>query len=285
VTHGRDRGAIAYREREPEAKTALLLKINEERVAAGVAPLEYDLVGAKAGDDFCAESARTGSVGHWDVEGRAPYLRWALAGGVDHHAENLASVSRTGFAIRDSAKALLLDAHARMMAETPPDNGHRQTVLSPLYTHVGIGLAVVGGEFRMTEEYSRRVAEWIAVPEGPVPAGTLAPFALKLPSGWNPGVVEIAYEPAPKPLSLQEIARRGAYEYPRTVTRLFPMLPSNLRWASGDRGDFPVNGDRLDIKVPLTSGPGHYYVLVYAGRGETSGKPLSPMTGALIVAE
>ena len=44
-----------------------------------------------------------------------------------------------------------------MMAEKPPDDGHRQAILDPLWTHVGIGVALEGGEFRMTEEFTRHV--------------------------------------------------------------------------------------------------------------------------------
>lgn len=37
----------------------------------------------------------------------------------------------------------------------PPRDGHRRTILNPDYTHVGIGFAVAGGEFRLTEEFTR----------------------------------------------------------------------------------------------------------------------------------
>ena len=29
-----------------------------------------------------------------------------------------------------------------MMAEKPPDDGHRRAILDPLWTHVGIGVAL-----------------------------------------------------------------------------------------------------------------------------------------------
>ena len=211
VRFGPDRGRVAGAEREPAAKAALLSRINAERRAAGVPPLKYDLFAARVGDAFCLDAAVTGVSGHWDLAGRAPYLRWALAGGVDYHAENACSYSRIGGGFReDEASSLLLQAHGRMMAERPPDDGHRQTVLDPLWTHVGIGFAAAGGEVRMTEEYSRRLAEWVEMPASPLPPGSVAPFAMRLPAGWNVGVIEVAFERFPKPLTAAETRRRGS---------------------------------------------------------------------------
>jgi len=194
-------------------------------------------------------------------------------------------VSRTGAAIRpEELAACLMDAHARMMAERPPDDGHRQTVLNPIWTHVGIGVALVGGEFRMTEEYSRRIAQWVEIPSEPVPAGGSAAFAAQLASDWSVGAIEVAFEKAPEPLSAREIASRGGYQYPPLVSRLLPVPGGGLRYSDGSRGDFPVTGGRIDARIPLRAGPGNYYVLVYAGRGAIAGRRLSAVTGALIVA-
>ena len=145
VRRGADRAAPSYAERFPEAKARLLARLNEERRAAGAPPVAYDLLAARVGDAFCLDTARTRSSGHWDTAGRPPYLRWGLAGGVDYHAENFGSLTRTGADVEETeVPALLLDAHARMMAEVPPGDGHRRTVLDPEWTHVGIGVAVVG---------------------------------------------------------------------------------------------------------------------------------------------
>jgi hypothetical protein len=179
----------------------------------------------------------------------------------------------------------LLSTHAQMMAERPPDDGHRQNVLDPMWTHVGIGVAIVGGEFRMSEEYSRKVATWVEVPSVPVRAGGTASFAAQLPSDWNVGAVEVTYEKPPKPLSAREIARRGSYRFPPVVLRLFPVPVGGLRYADGTSGDFRVHNGRLDLRVPLDSGVGNYYLLVYAGRGNMTGRRLFPITGALVVAE
>lgn len=278
--------AAGYVERVPEAKAELLRVINEERRTHGAAPLAYDLLGAKVGDAFCEDAARNRTSGHWDLAGRAPYLRWALAGGIDHHAQNFAAESRTGFGFTEPPAELLKNMHAAFMEETPPDDGHRRTVLDPIWTHVGIGWALVGGELRMTEEYSRRVLEWAELPAGTVRAGKGALVALKLPQGWNVGAIEVAWEPYPKPMSRVEIAARGSYGLPRSWRTLRPYPPAGTRWESGEPGDFRLtSGGRLELKVPLDRGPGHYYLVVFGAQGITYGKPLFPIAAPLLVAE
>lgn len=277
---------LTYVERVPEAKAELLRVINEERRAQGLSALAYDLLGAKVGDEFCEEAARDRTTGHWDLEGRAPYLRWTLAGGIDHHAQNFAAESRTGYGFTEPPAILLKRMHAEFMAERPPDDGHRRTVLDPSWTHVGIGYAVVGGELRMTEEYSRRVLEWAELPEGPVKAGGGAFVVLKLPSGWSVGAVEVAFEAPPAPMSRAEIAARSSYGLPPAWRTLRPYPPAGSRWKSGEPGDFrPVAGGRLELQVPLDRGPGHYYVVLYACQGNVNGRRLYPVAIPLLVAE
>src|SRR5204863_10208925 len=90
---GPERTAIGYDDSRAEDKRALLERINRDREAAGVPALRYEPRATLVGDAFCLDAALSGSGGHWDVHGRAPYLRWGLAGGVDYHAENVASYS------------------------------------------------------------------------------------------------------------------------------------------------------------------------------------------------
>ena len=282
---GIDRSFIAYLEREPAAKAVLFRRINAERTSAGLPSLIYDIFASKVGDEFCLESAAGGWVGHWDTRGRPPYLRWAEEGGVDYHGQNVGAHTRIGAPIDELAEKLLLDSHQAMMAERPPDDGHRRTVLDPNWTHVGIGFAVVLGEFRMTEEFSRHVVEWVEIPAKPVaPRGT-ATFSAKLPRGWNAGAVEVAFEPPAQPMNARQIARRHAYGYPPSIHNYLPRLPAGQRWSSGSQGDFPVSGSgQFSLNFPIDHGKGNYYVLLFATLGEVSGKNLSPVTAALIEA-
>jgi uncharacterized protein YkwD len=285
VRRGGSQAAAAYAETFPEAKARLFERLNRERRAAGAPPVAYDLLGARVGDAFCLDAAASRSTGHWDTAGRPPYLRWALAGGVDYHGENVGSVTRIGGAVATSeVPRLLLEAHGGMMAERPPDDGHRRTVLDPEWTHVGIGAAVVGGEFRMVEEFSRRVALWVEVPGAPVPAGGRAPFAVKLPPGWALASLEVGFEPAPSPMSVEEIRRRGSYAYPAASQHLLVRLPASTRYRDGSRGELDLVGGVARAAIPLLLGRGNYYVFVFAAPGSVEGRSLSPLTAALIEA-
>lgn len=286
VHRGLDRTAASYAERFPEAKARVFARLNRERRAAGAPPVAYDLLAASVGDAFCLDTARTRTSGHWDTAGRPPYLRWGLAGGVDYHAENFSSLTRVGGNVEESeVPALLLDAHAQMMAERPPHDGHRRTVLDPEWTHVGIGAAVVGGEFRMAEEFSRQVVEWVEVPAGPLPAGTRAPFAVKLPGGWALAAIEVGFDAPAQPLSREQISRRGEYAYPGASQTLRARTPANTQYPDGSRGEIDLVRGVARADIPLLSGAGNYYVFVYAAPGSAAGRTLSPLTAALIQAK
>lgn len=269
-----------------DAKAALLARINADRAAAGVPPLAWDAVAAKAGDAFCLDAARTGIMGHWDLAGRAPYDRFADAGGVDWHGENFSGTSHTGSTYSPhELVGLLLEAHGRMMAEKPPDDGHRRAVLDPDWTHVGIGVALEGGEFRMTEEFTRHVAEWIEAPASHVEAGRTVSVDLQLPKGWTLAAVEVAHERFPRPLTQKEIRRRGVYAVPPASQTLLPRLAPPFHYADGSKGEVDAAGGLVRARIPLVSGPGSYWVLVFAAPGRADGKALGPITAVRIVAD
>ncbi|MGH9885249.1 MAG: CAP domain-containing protein, partial [bacterium] len=217
MRHGPERLAIAYDDPHRAEKDVLFARINRDREEAGVPPVAYEPRAALVGDLFCLDTAMEGAFGHWDLRGRAPFLRWAQAGGVDFHTENAASYSVSSGRVDRPLTELLLKTHAEMMAERPPADGHRRAVLDPNHTHVGIGLAVVGGEFRMTEEFTAVAFEWIEIPSRAVRAGEWASFAGLVSSGTDIETIEVRHEPPPRPLSLHDLQQRGSYAYPRIV--------------------------------------------------------------------
>jgi uncharacterized protein YkwD len=287
VTFGPERStAFRYEEPHAAAKATLLKRINWERRAASVRELKYDLRGAKVGDGFCLLSIQEGTSGHWDLSGRSPYLRWALAGGVDYHAQNFAAQSQSPGPLRGPIERYMLEAHARMMAEVPPADGHKRAVLDPNWTHVGIGAALVDGEFRLTEEFSRQELEWVEIPAGAIKKKEIAHVAAKLPSGWNLLLVEICFEPFPKPMSRRQIAALDSYSYPPPLRRFRPKLGGHQKYGDGLPGEIEIGpGGIFRVPVTPTSGPGNYFVLVYAGHGKVFGKMIGPVTGALVVAK
>jgi uncharacterized protein YkwD len=283
---GPERLQTTYDDARADVKRLLLDEINRERAEVGAPALRYDARAARVGDAFCIASAALGSWGHWDIEGQGPYRRWARAGGVDYHAENAGSFSATpGTTLKRSLGELLLEAHETMMAEQPPDDGHRRTVLDPDFTHLGIGAALVGGEFRMSEEFVRAAFEWVEVPSGPRPAGSVVTFRGRPRAGLEVGVVEVRHEPSPHALTLAEIRARGSYSYPPLRLSLWGPLPGGYSYSGGESAGFrPGPFGTVDVRFRLDAGPGDYYVLAYVRPAGSVHTEIRPATGALIVA-
>jgi hypothetical protein len=280
---GPERTATDYDEPHAAAKRVLLARINRDRHEAGVPPLAYERRAALAGDRFCLGAALDGAWGHWDTAGRAPYLRWALAGGVDYHSENVAAYSVSSGRIDRPLEDILLQAHDAMMAERPPQDGHRRTILDPLFTHVGIGLAAAGGEFRTSQEFTRVVLSWVEMPATPLRRGDWARFGGEVPPDWEVGLVEIRFEPPPRPVTLLDLRRRGSYRLPGVVRSMRPRLPEGGVYDTGGRGDFPEEGGRFSLSFPLAE-EGHYFVVTYVRPRGSTRETMSPATTALVVA-
>ena len=267
---GPDRTAVAYDDPREADKRVLLDRINRDRAAAGLPPLRYEPRASLVGDLFCLDAALGGFWGHWDNLGRPPFVRWGLSGGVDFHAQNSAAISSSDGTTERPVLALMLETHQAMMDEKPPKDGHRRTILQPEYTHVGIGVAVAGGEFRLTQEFTRVAFEWIEIPSKPLVAGATATFAGRPLAGWEVGAVEIRHEPPPRPLSARQLRRLGSYGYPNLVHTLT---------------DFAVDGTgAVSVQFRLSEGPGHYFVLCFVGNRMRPELGLTPATAAMITA-
>jgi len=277
---GPERTAISYDEPQAADKRALLERINRDRAAAGAAPVRYEPRAALAGDRFCVDAALAGSWGHWDTQGRPPYLRWGLAGGMDFESENVAAYSVSSGRLDRPLRDLMMEAHETMMAERPPLDGHRRTILDPMFTHVGIGVAAAAGEFRMTEEFTRVVFDWMEVPAGPVPAGQWARFRGETLPEWEVGEVEIRFEPPPRRMSLAELRKAGSYRMPPVVRTLHPREESGLFKPKGS-AEFEAKGRRVSLAFPVER-RGHYYVVCYVRRRGGGSGPMGPGTAALV---
>jgi uncharacterized protein YkwD len=203
-------------------RAALVAAINEARVAAGVPALAYDGLLERVGDAHCAALVADDVWGHFARDGVPPYLRYLLAGGHGYHRENAASHSSSAPVAATDIDGIARDSLARMLAEEPPHDGHRRTLLDPTATHIGVGLAHRGGEVRISHEVAAQVAvAWQAAPPVARPH-TAVSVAGELAPPWQVVAVEVLWEPLPHPLDVEEARGRGAYAYParRSITFL-----------------------------------------------------------------
>jgi len=262
VRYGPERTRLNYHDRWADEKLTLLERMNRDREAHGAPPLEYEPRAALVGDRYCLEMALARSTGHWDPTGRAPYVRWGLAGGVDYHSQNAVAFSHDAASDDQPLLDRLLEAHASMMAEQPPHDGHRRLILDPTMTHVGIGAAAVGGQFRMSQEFTRVLLEWVEVPDRPLHAGSIAALAAQPLPGWRVAEVEVRWEPPLPEAATGVVHRSGGYGYPEVVRRLSPEPPRGTAHVGGAEPGFPVGDDgRFTLRFELNQGPGYYFVV------------------------
>jgi hypothetical protein len=101
-----------------------------------------------------------------------------------------------------------------MMAERPPADGHRRTILDPESTHVGVGWALGEGRFQMAEEFVTRTLERLTVSLRD-PARLVLTFEGRVVQDQRLEFVTIAREPPPSPLTREQASGRSNYSYPR----------------------------------------------------------------------
>jgi uncharacterized protein YkwD len=263
------------------AKQALLDRINHDRRQNKVGKLRVDPLATQVADAFCQALAEAGSVSHYDSAGRAPYLRWAMAGGIAYHGENVSAYSSGAGTLDRDVASILPDLHASMMAEAPPDDGHRRLLLNAEFTAIGIGVAVKGGELRLCEELTRPTLEWAEVPSH-AEAGRTAALLVQPASGWVVVAIDVLHEPPPRP---RPPDGGKTYDYPAVATTLYPARAAGYGvplTASGG-GTFSVTPTgRVSFDLPLRAGPGHYYALLQVRPRGSKGRPSA---GAVLMVE
>ena len=281
---GPERTTIPYADANAEPKRIAFERINRDRALYGVRPVQYDTRAALVGDAFCLDQALGAATGHWDARGRAPYVRWGLAGGVDFHVQNAGALSNPEGRLDRPVAAMLLELHETMMNEKAPDDGHRRTILDPSLTHVGLGTARVGGEFRMSQEFTRVSFDWIEVPDRPLSAGSVASFAGRPRPGWVVGRIDIRFEPPLRPLALIDSRRARSYDYPPLIDTLRPHFPGRGTRAGEDDFDLLADGG-VRARFRLSGGAGYYFVVCQLGRRFERSDSLEAATAAMVTAQ
>jgi uncharacterized protein YkwD len=236
-----------------QVKLAVLERINRDRVAAGIPPVLWDERASRVADQFCADQIRERTSGHFLTNGLPPYARTSFAGVFGMQYENSVTWRTTASSFDESPTELALESHAGMLAERPPNDGHRRTILDPAATHVGVGYAIVGGSFRMAQEFLARHLAWVRLERmesRPVVVVRGAPIA-----GRRLQFVTAGWEPPPAPISREEASGRTSYSYPpailgfvgegnRTLKIAGTVTQDRIRYAGGQEFSFRFAPDR-----------------------------------------
>jgi len=252
-----------YRDDEPalKAKLRVLDVINSDRARNGLGPLKLDVLASRVANKAALVAARGKYHGHWDLNGEKPYHRYAAAGGTDHVSENAYTkwCSADLSCGREDVLGYMVEGHRVFMGERPPYDGHRRNVLDPWHTHVGLGSAIVGGDFRYYEEYIDRYVELEPVPSDVKAGGRVSVSGRVVTPGFGAYYAIVYYEPYPAPMTPDEVNGHGSYpDYTDTVAAQIPYWEMDCK-DNARQFSFSFNTKRKGL----------YYIQIFIKTGHT----------------
>ena len=138
---------------------------------------------------------------HWGTDGLKPYMRYSLAGGYQVNGENFSGHNECGLADtllhwNDDPLEMVADSVEGLLGSP----GHRETMLSPEYRKVNLGVAWDRNVFKVVQHFEGDYVELEALPV--IADGTLE-VAGRLTAGHDftgrvPLLALIYYDPAPQ---------------------------------------------------------------------------------------
>jgi uncharacterized protein YkwD len=270
-------GGAAPDETRLTLRDELVRLINRDRKQFGLSPVQLDPFASVVADNYCREQIRNGTSGHFTLDGQAPYMRYSFAGGNDGVSENAAAWSATYHLSDRTLYEMMRRSQQAMMTEVAPHDGHRRTILDPYATHVGIGLAWEGGEFRLAQEFIRRYIDWSRALPRTASATDRVLCSGRPVRGYDIEAITVHYEPLPQTMAAVTANAIRSYSLPDRRREYLPRLRSysrlgrggsieevRERYADGGRGDFQVADDgSFAFAVPFPDGPGVYTIVVW----------------------
>ena len=252
----------------PLARARLLDQVNGERVQANVPMLELDELACKVASEHALDMVKGDFLSHWGRDGRKPYHRYSFAGGIAAVQENVSSADNIQSLTSASVLKDLHDMHLSMVAEVPPNDGHRRTILFPQHTHVGFGVAMQGHYLRLDELYIARYVEVDPVPRL-TKTKAIVPLSGKLLSRKHVLVgIDVFYEPLPSAPAIDWLRQPRSYGMPHDPVKLLPKLPDGYFYPDGGNGNIETDNGRFKARVPLSKKPGINTIQIWLRAGQ-----------------
>lgn len=222
-----------------ELKEAMLKLINESRQSEGLKSVELDEIASQVGDKHCQEMISEFYFSHWNSQGLKPYMRYSYAGGKDALMENLSlTEGGTYFNSKEKLINVLTAMHLRMFNEKPPYDGHRQAIIHPQHTHVGVGIAFSESQVRLAQEFIARYVEIKPLVSKAKAGDTVNIVGRILKSKiYELAGISVFYEPTPANLTRDELNSRGSYSFPEEEKVLRPKLLNEYTYKDGSKGE------------------------------------------------
>ena len=270
----------------PWVRAELLKLVNAERAHAGLSLLQLDELACKVASEHALDMISRRFLSHWSSDGHKPYHRYSFAGGFDAVQENVSAAENIQSLRPASVARDLADMHASMYFETPPDDGHRRTILYPFHTHVGFGIALQGDRLRLDELYLSKYVEIDSAPQRAKPKAMIPLRGRMLDSKHELIGADVYYEPLPSPPSIDWLRVARPVGLPHERVSLRPRLPRKYVYDDdGSRGTIELD-KKATFRVPVIlfkDEPGIYTILVWL-TGKQSDKPF-PATELCIRSE
>lgn len=254
-------------------RAAVFDRINADRTGEKLPPVAWDEAAARVADAFCRAQIEERSNGHFLEDGIPPYARTAFAGVFGLQAENSVSWITTDRKFSDPPLLLALAGEEQMISERPPNDGHRQTILDPEATHVGVGWALWDGRFQMAQEFLVRHLERLTL-SLPDPRSAAVRIEGEPVAGERLRFVVVGRDPEPTPLTREQASARTSYSYPRSYVAYLPEGTTLLRVAgvrNDDRIRLRDGGEFSFFFVP--EGPGLFTLTFYFSRSTGTPRP------------
>ena len=259
--------------------------VNEERAVAKVSELKTDELATRVATIHATEMATQEFASHWGRDGLKPYHRYSFAGGADATQENVSAADNTWSGKLSDLKQDTSYLHVRMYQETPPNDGHRKTILAPQHTHVGFGIALDKLHLRIVELFVARYVEVKPLPRVKKPGDTVVFMARLLKREHTLNQVEVFYEPLPKPPEMEWLREARSYSLPDHSRVLRPKVPPPYTYSDRTRGEIDMNLDG-SFSAPVNlynEKPGIYTIVAWIKR--KSSEKAFPATEVCIRAE
>src|SRR5664279_4065874 len=258
---------IEFKDNDEALKLKLdqLELINKSRKKSNASPVKLDILASRVANKMSKESAENEYLGHWNLAGEEPYLRYAFAGGYDHVSENVYGEWSSDNYIVSSQTigSKMKTGHEKFMAERSPNDGHKVNIIDKSHNFAGIGFYLSGKQFRYYEEFIDRYLTFENIP-AEVKTGNQFTITVKT-NGQSFLYYMIIYrENWPQPFTPSQISKKGSYrDYTNEITKEITAWDLS-RYRNG-----------TIYEIPLTfSEEGLYYIQIFSDKKEIT-KPAS----------
>ncbi|MBF0557087.1 MAG: hypothetical protein HQK96_21445 [Nitrospirae bacterium] len=239
-----------------------LEQINKSRSSNGLPPVNLDDTASKAAQTHCEAMAAEDFFGHVGRNGSRPFHRYNLyEGGDGHIAENICLFKSSAPIASDqtTVAGLAIKGHGMFMAEVPPDDGHRRTILEKRHNYVGIGVFVKGGNYTYCEEFIDKYIEISGPSTKTIPLGDDLVFTGRVinPGQYGLYMVSVTYDAALIPPANPK-SQPNSYMDSGTEKAAF-LPPWDL---NKDGRSFDVRSGEFSISIKIKK-KGYYYIVFY----------------------